>query len=91
MTTKYIRSFIPVLALAITAGACSTKDKTGDSLAVDTSLNRDLALANRDSAAQPQLNDVPSGAANTTTRTGTSSGNTASRTTTTRRAASYGR
>ncbi|HWE41489.1 MAG TPA: hypothetical protein VG432_03245 [Gemmatimonadaceae bacterium] len=84
MTTKYIRSFIPVLALAFTAGACSTKDKTSDSLAVDTSLNRDLALANRDSAAQPQLQDVPSGTANTSTRTGTGSSGSATRTTTTR-------
>ena len=47
MTTKYIRSFIPVLALAFAAGACSTKDKTSDSLAVDTSLNRDLAQIGR--------------------------------------------
>lgn len=84
MTTKYIRSFIPMLALAIAAGACATKDKASDSLAVDTSLNRDLALANRDSAAQPQLKDVPSGMAAAPTRTGTSSGNTATRTTTTR-------
>ena len=84
MTTKYIRSFIPMLALAITAGACATKDKPSDSLAVDTSLNRDLALANRDSAAQPQLKDVPSGMSAAPTRTGTSSGNTATRTTTTR-------
>jgi len=83
MTTKYIRSFIPVLALAISAGACSTKEKTSDSLAVDTSLNRDLALANRDSAAQPQLQDVPSGSAGAA-RTGTSAGTGASRTTTTR-------
>lgn len=87
MTTKYIRSFIPVLALAFAAGACSTKDKTSDSLAVDTSLNRDLALANRDSAAQPQLQDVPSGTANTSTRTGSSSStgtaHTTTRTTTT--------
>ena len=82
MTTKYIRSFIPVLALAFAAGACSTKDKTSDSLAVDTSLNRDLALANRDSAAQPQLNDVPSGTANTSTRTGSSSSTGTTRTTT---------
>jgi hypothetical protein len=82
MTTKYIRSFIPVLALAFAAGACSTKDKTSDSLAVDTSLNRDLALANRDSAAQPQLQDVPSGTANTSTRTGTSSSTGSARTTT---------
>ena len=82
MTTKYIRSFIPVLALALAAGACSTKDKTSDSLAVDTSLNRDLALANRDSAAQPQLQDVPSGTANTSTRTGSSSNTGTARTTT---------
>jgi hypothetical protein len=82
MTTKYIRSFIPVLALAFAAGACSTKDNTSDSLAVDTSLNRDLALANRDSAAQPQLNDVPSGTANTSTRTGSSSSTGTARTTT---------
>ncbi len=82
MTTKYIRTFIPMLALAVAAGACSTKDNNADSLAVDTSLNRDLALANRDSAAQPQLNDVPSGTG--TVRTGTNSGTGATRTTTTR-------
>ena len=84
MTTKYIRSFIPMLALAVAAGACSTKDNNADSLAVDTSLNRDLALANRDSAAQPQLNDVPSGSATTPTRTGSSSGSSATKTTTTK-------
>jgi hypothetical protein len=84
MNTKYIRSFIPMLALAVAAGACSTKDNASDSLAVDTSLNRDLALANRDSAAQPQLNDVPNGASSTPTRTGSSSGSTAPRTTTTK-------
>jgi hypothetical protein len=84
MTTKYIRSFIPMLALAVAASACATKDKNADSLAADTSLNRDLALANRDSAAQPQLNDVPNGGANANTRTGTNAGTGASRTTTTR-------
>ena len=82
MTTKYIRSFIPVLGLAFAAAACSTKDNNRDTLAVDTSLNRDLALANRDSAAQPQLQDVPSGTS--TQRTGTSAGTGASRTTTSR-------
>ena len=80
MPTKYIRSFIPMLGLAFAAAACSTKDNNADTLAVDTSLNRDLALANRDSAAQPQLQDVPSGTS--TTRSGTSSGTTAPRTTT---------
>ena len=81
MTTKYIRTFIPVLGLAIAAGACTTKDNNRDTLAVDTTLNRDLALANRDSAAQPQLNDVPSGTS--TTRSGTSAGTTSPRTSTT--------
>jgi hypothetical protein len=83
MIMKYTRSFAPLLALALFAGACSTKDKSADTLAVDTALNRDLALANRDSAAQPQLKDVPSGTANTTTRTGTS-GTSGTRTTTTK-------
>ena len=80
MPTKYIRSFIPMLGLAFAAAACSTKDNNADTLAVDTSLNRDLALANRDSAAQPQLQDVPSGTS--TTRSGTSAGTTAPRTST---------
>ena len=83
MIMKYTRSITPLLALALFAGACSTKDKSADTLAVDTALNRDLALANRDSAAQPQLKDVPSGTANTTTRTGTS-GTSGTRTTTTK-------
>lgn len=81
MTTKYIRSFIPVLGVAFAAAACTTKENNRDTLAVDTSLNRDLALANRDSAAQPQLQDVPTGTS--TQRTGTTAGTGASRTTTT--------
>jgi hypothetical protein len=44
--------------------ACSKSDNKVDSTALttDSTLNRDLALANRDSAAQPQLTDVPNGA-----------------------------
>jgi hypothetical protein len=84
MISKYTSRIVPVLAFALFAGACSTKDKNADTLAVDTALNRDLALANADSAAQPQLKDVPSGTANTPTRTGTSSGNTGTKTTTTK-------
>ena len=60
--TKYIhRLGAPfVLVAALSFGACSSSDsKTDTSLASDTALNRDLALANRDSAAQPQLADVP--------------------------------
>jgi hypothetical protein len=60
--SKYIRRlgapFVMVAALAFSA--CSVSDSKSDtSLAADTALNRDLQMANRDSAAQPQLNDVP--------------------------------
>ena len=47
-----------VAVLALTFGACSDK-KSDDVLAQDTSLSKDLALANRDTASQPQLKDVP--------------------------------
>jgi len=60
--SKYIhRLSAPfVLVAALSFGACSSSDSKSDtSLASDTALNRDLALANRDSAAQPQLADVP--------------------------------
>jgi hypothetical protein len=41
--------------------ACSKADNKVDSTALktDSTLNRDLAMANRDSTAQPQLKDVP--------------------------------
>jgi hypothetical protein len=58
--SKYINRWCAPLALvaALTAVAC-TKDKTSDSLAQDSSLNRDLQMANQDTSVQPQLNDVP--------------------------------
>jgi len=50
--------FVMVAALAFSA--CTVSDSKSDtSLARDTALNRDLELANRDSAVQPQLKDVP--------------------------------
>ena len=57
--SKYIARLISPLALsaAIVLGACV--DKKSDSLAEDTSLNRDLQMANQDTAAQPALQDVP--------------------------------
>ena len=60
--SKYISRlgapFVMVAALAFSA--CTVSDSKSDtSLARDTALNRDLQMANRDSAAQPQLNDVP--------------------------------
>jgi hypothetical protein len=60
--SKYISRlgapFVMVAALAFSA--CTVSDSKSDtSLARDTALNRDLELANRDSAVQPQLRDVP--------------------------------
>lgn len=52
-----------VLSLALVAGACA--DSKDDTLAQDTSLNRDIQLANRDTAAQPTLTDMPAGTATT--------------------------
>ena len=46
--------------VALTAlAACKDTKKDTDPLAQDTSLTNDLALANKDTASQPQLTDVP--------------------------------
>ena len=61
--SKYTRSIgASLLVAASVLAACSSADKKGpDSLALaaDSALNKDLALANRDSNAQPALKDVP--------------------------------
>jgi hypothetical protein len=67
--TKYIRQVRIPLALcaALAASACTVKDSKSDStLARDTALNRDLALAGQDTTTQPQLRDVPATPATTT-------------------------
>lgn len=51
-----------VLSFALVAGACSNSD---DTAAADSALNRDIQLANRDTAAQPALTDVPAATATT--------------------------
>jgi hypothetical protein len=51
-----------VLSFALVAGACSNKD---DTAAADSALNADIQLANRDTAAQPALTDVPAAATTT--------------------------
>jgi len=58
---KYTRRLGPsLLVAAALLGACSSESKKGpDSLGADSTLNRDLAMANRDSTAQPALKDVP--------------------------------
>ncbi|HWL39187.1 MAG TPA: YMGG-like glycine zipper-containing protein [Gemmatimonadaceae bacterium] len=54
------RTALPALfALAFTLGACKQGESPEDALARDSTLMRDLALANADSSAQPQLTDVP--------------------------------
>lgn len=92
--SKYISRIAAPLALslALIAGACV--DKKQDTLATDTSLNRDLQMANQDTSAKPALQDVPATGAPTTPapvasapapRRTTSSGTT--RTTTTKKPA----
>lgn len=53
---------IAVIAITLAFGlsACTEK-KSEDTLAQDTALNRDLQMANADTAAQPQLKDIPAG------------------------------
>ncbi|HEU4584673.1 MAG TPA: glycine zipper 2TM domain-containing protein [Gemmatimonadaceae bacterium] len=54
------RTLAPLaLSLLLVVGACSDRGND-NSMSQDTSLSRDLALANSDTAASPQLSDVPS-------------------------------
>jgi hypothetical protein len=46
-------------ATALSAAACGEKKVSDTSLTTDTTLGRDLAMAARDTAVQPQLKDVP--------------------------------
>jgi YmgG-like glycine-zipper protein len=46
------------LASVVSVAACRDSKKPEDALAQDTSLSKDLALANHDTASQPQLKDV---------------------------------
>ena len=74
---QYIPRFNASLALsfALLAGACAKTDNSN--AAADSALNKDIQLANRDSAAQPALTDVPASstapaaASATTTKTTT--------------------
>jgi len=60
MKTTFTRIAAPVLfGVTLALGACKQGDKPEDALAQDTSLAHDLQLANADTAAQPQLQDVP--------------------------------
>lgn len=77
--TKYTGRFSLVVGAAVLMAACGgDKSNSDTALAADTSLNRDLALAGRDTAAQPSLTDVPANP----TSTGTASKSPATKTTT---------
>ena len=83
---QYIPRLTAALSFALVFAACGDS-KQDDTLAQDTSLNRDIALANRDTAAQPALTDVPAGtpAPTTSARTTTPAPRTSTRATTTTR------
>lgn len=56
---KYIRPLAMPLALSLMLAAGCAKDKDNAALNADSGLASDLEMANRDTAAQPQLSDVP--------------------------------
>ncbi len=56
-----MKRILPVVLAALVASAC-TEGPREDVLAQDSSLARDLALANQDTTAVPQLQDVPAAA-----------------------------
>lgn len=59
--SRTIARWTAPLALAIAVGLSACGDKKEDTLAQDTSLSRDLQMANADTSAQPALQDVPAG------------------------------
>jgi hypothetical protein len=72
-----------VLSIALFAGACAKSDNTASA---DSALNKDIQLANGDTAAQPALSDVPAATATkpaASTKTTTPKTTTTTRTTTT--------
>lgn len=57
--TQYMTRVTALLTLSVALLAGCSVDKKSDTLAQDTSLNRDIQLANADTTAQPTLKDVP--------------------------------
>ena len=71
---KYSRISASIVAAALLAACGGDKSNADSALATDSSMARDLALAQRDTAAQPALTDVPATpAAKTSTPTKTAS------------------
>jgi len=59
MTNLSLRASVLVVAVAVLAACGGDKSKADGGLATDSTLNRDLLLAGTDTAAKPQLTDVP--------------------------------
>src|SRR5688572_32595600 len=60
--SKYMgRLCVPILAAVLLSACGGDKSNADSALATDSSMARDLALAQTDTAAQPQLTDVPAG------------------------------
>ena len=57
MTTRKSQILLLLAAMTLSV-ACSERNRS-DALAEDTTLTRDLALANQDTASKPELRDVP--------------------------------
>ena len=59
MTSTSLRASVVVGAIAVLAACGGDKSKADSALAADSTLSRDLQLAGTDTAARPQLTDVP--------------------------------
>ena len=80
---QYIPRFNASLALSFALFAAACTAKTDNNAAADSALNKDIQLANRDTAAQPALTDVPaSSTAATPTTTAAAPRTTTTKTTT---------
>lgn len=79
---QYIPRFNASLALSFALFAAACTAKTDNNAAADSALNKDIQLANRDTAAQPALTDVP--ASTTAPTTTATTPRTTTKTTTTR-------
>ena len=80
---QYIPRFNASLALSFALFAAACTAKTDNNAAADSALNKDIQLANRDTAAQPALTDVPaSSTAATPTTTAATPRTTTTKTTT---------
>jgi hypothetical protein len=63
--SQYMKRVSVLLTLSVSLVAAGCSEKKNDTLAQDSSLNRDMQLANADTGAKPALTDVPATGATT--------------------------